>query len=344
MIISISLITLEKYSTSLLAVIAGLVIGYLAEKLLIPVLIRFSLKTKFKHDDYLFESMKGLVWPIFLLGGITIAIHSYSDFTPQHILRGDKAVSICYILLITFFASRFLSKIINIHTYDQEKEGTSSILVNLVRTVVFSVGIMIALQNLGISIQPLLTALGITGLAVALALQSTLSNFFSGLHIIASRRLRPGDFIRIDTETEGYISDINWRSTTIRKLSGNLIIIPNSKLADAIVTNTYMPDTQTSMSVECVISHNNDLVKVEKIVLEAGKEMVSTLDGCVKSSEPSVSFQVMDERGIRFALFLKVNSYPDQFRVRHECIKRLHQRFREERIELPVPVQTGVKS
>lgn len=332
----------ERYYAPALMVIGGLILGLLLEKILISRLIKLSTKTKWKSDDILLESMRNLVWPLFLVGGILLAIHNFKDL-PVRVQRvGDATVSVAYILLITIYFSRILSRFVHIQTYDEQKQGTSTILMNLVRVITLSVGVMIALQSLGISIQPLLTALGITGLAVALALQSTLTNFFSGLHIIASKRVRPGDYIRIDQNIEGYVSDINWRSATIQQLSGNMIILPNSRLAEATVINTYLNDTECSIGIECNVSYDSDLETVESLTLELAREFIKTVDGCVRGALPVVRFQAFQENSIKFSVFIRIKNYPDQYRIRHEFIKVLHKRFREEGIVIASLVRSTV--
>jgi small-conductance mechanosensitive channel len=82
------------------------------------------------------------------------------------------------------------------------------------------------------------------GLAVALALQDTLSNLFAGLHIIASKKLLPGDYFLLDSGEEGYVQDVNWRNTFIRTLRNNMIVVPNARLASAILTNYYQPSSE----------------------------------------------------------------------------------------------------
>jgi small-conductance mechanosensitive channel len=333
---------IDQYYAPVLMVVSGFVVGLLVEKILISRLVKWAEKTKWKSDDILIKSLKNLVWPLFLIGGIYLALHHF-DHLPQRVQKtGDSIVSISYILIITIYFSRILAKFVHYQTYDENKQGTSTILMNLVKTIILSVGVMIALQSVGVSIQPLLTALGITGLAVALALQSTLSNFFSGLHIIASKRLSPGDYIRIDQNVEGYISDINWRSTTIRQLSNNIVIIPNSKLADAIVVNTYLPDTATSMAVPCTISYDNDLDRVEDIVLHLAREAIRDIDGCVPDAEPVVRFQSFEDNCIKFSLYLMIYSYPEQFKIRHEFIKRLHSAFNKENITMALPAKSFI--
>ena len=109
----------------------------------------------------------------------------------------------------------------------------------VIRTVVIVIGGLVMLGHLGITITPILTALGIGGLAVALALQDTLSNLFAGFHLLADRPVSVGDAIRLENGMEGVVEDIGWRSTRIRQPGEDLIIVPNAKLAQSILTNRY---------------------------------------------------------------------------------------------------------
>src|SRR5262249_34662646 len=108
---------------------------------------------------------------------------------------------------------------------------------------------VIVSDALGVSLAPALTALGVGALAVGLALQDTLSNFFSGLYIIFDKPVRPGDFIKVDPSYEGYVESIGWRSTHLRTMANNLVVIPNATLSKAIITNYTCPTPHMATSV-----------------------------------------------------------------------------------------------
>ena len=107
----------------------------------------------------------------------------------------------------------------------------------LIRTAVIVIGGLVLMGHLGIAITPMVTALGIGGVAVALALQDTLSNLFAGFHLLADTPIRVGDTVRLENGMEGVVNDIGWRSTLLRDPSDALIIVPNAKLAQSILTN-----------------------------------------------------------------------------------------------------------
>lgn len=178
------------------------------------------------------------------------------------------------------------------------------------------------------------------GLAVALALQDTLSNIFSGLQIIATRQIRQGDYIRLSGGEEGYVTDITWRNTLVRALANNLVLIPNSKLAGAIITNYQLPDTDMGVLVQVGVSYDSDLEKVERITVDVARALLRDVQGGVSGFEPFIRYHTFAEFSINFTVILRCQEYVDQYLVKHEFVKRLHSRYRDERIEIPFPIQT----
>ena len=201
--------------------------------------------------------------------------------------------------------------------------------------MVFGLGVLLILSNLGISITPLLTALGVGSLAVALALQDTLSNLFAGIYILANQNIKVGHFIRLEGGLEGHVMDIGWRAARIRELSNNIIIVPNIKLSQTIVINYYLHNTELAVLVPVTVSYDSDLNRVEKTACEVGKEVMRDVPGGVPGFEPLVRYGEFGDSGIRLTAVLRANEYAAQYLVRHEFIKRLHARFAKEGIVIP---------
>ena len=175
------------------------------------------------------------------------------------------------ILSIFWFLKNLLERIFTVYVEkSRSKIPAASIIKNTIKVFIFSIGFLIILQALGISITPILTTLGVGGLAVALALQDTLANLFAGFQIIASKRVKPKDYIKLDNGNEGYVVDINWRDTVLRQLDFNHIIIPNSTLTSAVVTNYYRPKKSMLVLVEVGVDYSSDLEMVERVTLEVG--------------------------------------------------------------------------
>jgi small-conductance mechanosensitive channel len=215
----------------------------------------------------------------------------------------------------------------------------TSLTQNIARIIIFGIGILIILNSLGISITPILATLGVGGLAVALALQDTLSNLFAGFHIIAARQIKVGDYVKLDTGEEGYVTDITWRTTKIRMLPNNVVLIPNEKLTKAIVTNYYLPDREMAVLVNLGVHYNSDLEKVEKVTCEVAKEVMKTVAGGVPDFQPFIRYNTFGDFSIGFTVILRAREFVDQYLIKHEFVKRLHERYAKEGIVIPYPIR-----
>ncbi len=220
--------------------------------------------------------------------------------------------------------------------------GSATIFVSITRVVVWTVGGLVLLDSLGVAITPLLTALGVGGLAVALALQDTLSNLFAGVHILASRKVQPGDFIQLDNGMQGYIEDTNWRSTIIRQLPNNILVVPNATVASSIVTNYHLPEHEISVTVPCGVSYGSDLEHVELITIEVGQQVMEEVKGAVPEHEPTVRYTAFGGSAISFNVGLRAADISAQALIIHEFIKRLHARYQREGIDTASPAETIV--
>ncbi len=197
------------------------------------------------------------------------------------------------------------------------------------------------LNSLNIQITAILTALGVGGLAVALALQDTLSNLFAGFYVAIARQIRLGDYIKLNTGEEGYVSDITWRSTMIRNLNNNLIIVPNSKLAQAIVTNYSLPEKRMTSSVQVGVSYSSDIDLVERVLREEATSAIGSVPGLLPEPAPSVSLEPgFGDSALSFTLGYSVAEFALQGPVRNELRKRILRRFRQESIDMPFPTRT----
>lgn len=233
-----------------------------------------------------------------------------------------------------------------VREYVQSPDGplpSTSIFVNLTRIGVVALGALLVLNALGISVTPVLTALGVGGLAVALALQDTLSNLFAGLQLLASRQIRPGDHITLDTGQEGVVQDVTWRYTTLLAQGGNLVVMPNAKLAQSIVTNHALPEQPLSVPVEFTVAYGSDLDLVERVASDVAAATVADLAPALADYEPAVRFRALEDSGIGVTVVLRSPTYADQFAIRSEFIKRVTAAFAEHGIVIPYPHLVVVK-
>ena len=220
--------------------------------------------------------------------------------------------------------------------------GSATIFVSITRVVVWMIGALVLLDSVGVAITPLLTALGVGGLAVALALQDTLSNLFAGVHILTSRKVQPGDFIQLDNGMQGYVVDTNWRNTIIRQLPNNLLVVPNATVASSIVTNFHLPEHELSVTVQASVGYGTDLEHVEQLAIEVGREVMREVEGAVPEHEPAIRYTDFGGSSINFNVGLRAAEVTKQALIIHEFIKRLHRRYQKEGISFQSPNETVV--
>jgi small-conductance mechanosensitive channel len=320
-------------------VLSGWVLGALLERIAVGRLRLLAARTSWEGDDIFIEAFRGLVRWVGALVGLHLALLRWPvSADAGHWLRNGTLI--VAVLVATVFASRAAVGLVKLSTRRVEGVAPSmTIFHSITRVAVFAMGILIALQSVGISIAPILTALGVGGLATALALQPTLANLFSGIQILASRTIKPGDFIRLGTGEEGSVTDISWRITTIRTPTNNLVLVPNAKLADAVVTNFHGPDLEVPVVVPVSVAYGSDLQKVEAVSIAAAREVQESVEGAIRGFEPLVRFSALQDSDIAFNVILRVNiqEWGRQGLVRHEFLKKLVDAYRREGIEIPYP-------
>lgn len=320
--------------------IVSIIAGIIFEKVVLRRLQKIAERTKWEGDDIIIASLQKWITFWFALAGLYIAFTTL-PITLNLLAHLQKIILVLYVLSATIVLANIGANFVRMYSRKaQDVLPSTSLFINLTRIAIFIIGVLVILHSLGISITPILTALGIGGLAVALALQDTLSNLFAGLHIILTRQIKPGDYIKLESGEEGYVVDITWRNTTIRELPNNYIIIPNSKLAQAIVKNHYLPDREMSVPVQVGVSYDSDLEKVEKVTIEVAKEVMREVPGGIPEFQPFIRYHTFGDFSINFNVIMRCREFTDQYLIRHEFIKRLHKRYKDEGIVIPFPIRT----
>jgi len=337
--------TTVTYSTFLLPLIliaGGLIAGFILERVFIIRLHAIAKKTRWEADDVVIEAMKNLVMIIIGAGGAYSAIFNL-PFTPEATLTAKKIIIVIGALAITWFFQRLAAGLVKLYVLRGDGSvPSSSIFVNLTRVAVIMLGGLVILQILDQPITPLLTAMGVGGLAIALGLQETISNLFSGLNLLGSKIIRPGDFIELSSGESGFVEDINWRNTSIKGLASNVVIVPNSVIAKDIITNHSLITTEKGVTVKGSVEYDSDLEIVEKVIIDEAKKTLKAVEGGVSDFEPIIRFQEFGDSGIQFSAILRAKQYTDQFILKSEFIKRLHIRFQKEKIEFAYPTQVTI--
>lgn len=322
-----------------IALAAGLVAAFLL-RVLLRWLAGHAGRTRWSGDDVIVAALRTVAPWAAVAGGVAGAAAALPlTRAVQHSV--NQVLTVLLIFVATLSAARVIAGLVRTVTTSRSGvAGSATIFVNITRILVLAIGFLVMLQTLGVSIAPMLTALGVGGLAVALALQDTLANLFAGIHILASKTVQPGDYIQLSSGEEGYVEDINWRQTTVRELSNNLVVIPNGQLAKSNMTNFMRPEQRLTILVQAGVSYDSDLEHVERVTTEVVAEVMTGITGAVPEHEPAVRFHTFGDSRIGFTVILGVGEFSDQYRIKHEFIKRLHRRYREEGIRIPSPART----
>lgn len=324
-------------------VVGGVLLGLLTEIMVVRRIRMFVARTRFQWDDLILHAIRGLPTVWMSAAGVYLALNVG---TVVESVAGPVRSVLTVVLIgsVAVAGMRAVGDSIEMLSAGRPDAIKSpTLVVSLARIAVLTLGLFIILQNLGINITPLITALGIGGLAVALALQDTLGNLFAGVQIILSRQVRQGDFVELSSGEEGWVTDVKGRNTTINTFpDGNLVVVPNSVLSNSIVKNFSFPETALWISVMVGVAYDSDLEHVERVTKEVAKEVVDLVEDGVRGEAVKVLFREFGDSSINFEVRLLVTELNLRGRVRSEFIKHLHRRFNQEGIEIPFPIRTVV--
>lgn len=329
--------TLKELAIPAALVVGGVIVGLAVRRYIVGRLVRLAHGTASDLDDVAAEQLRG---PVVLWGAI---LGLYLAVGPANLPAGaqrivQRVLIALMVASVTLAAARLVGALLQRRvTRATGLTQSASLIENTARVAVLAVGGLVLLQTLGISITPIVTALGVGGLAVALALQDTLANFFAGLRILAARQIRPGDFVQLDSGQQGIVEDVTWGYTAIRQLPNLLTVVPNAKLASAIVTNCTLPDPEVAVLVKVGVAYASDLARVEQVTIDVAGDVMRTVEGGIPTFEPFIRYNEFGDSSINFTVIMRGREFTSRFLITHEFVKRLQARFARERIEIPFP-------
>lgn len=323
-----------------LIVLGATILAYLVNVAILWALKRVATGTLTEADDRVYRLLERYLFPLLVVGGLLVIIDAI-PLSPKILRAAHNLLVLSGLLLAIFLLTK--AALLILRNAEARYEAIRNIKgpVELGTKVLFvTVGGMLILANLGISLTPILTTLGIGSLAVAIALQDTLGNLFAGLYIKADRPIEIGHYVRLESGEEGYVDHIGWRSTRIRMLPNNMVVVPNSKIGQSNITNYYLPDKELAVLVQVGVHYDSDLTKVEGITREVAKEVLQTVPGGVPDFEPFIRYHTFNQSSIDFTVILRCREFVDNFLIKHEFIKRLQDRYHKEGIVIPFPIRT----
>jgi small-conductance mechanosensitive channel len=327
----------RQWLVPIAVVLVSVGLGFLLRAVIVRRLAALFARTATDLDDLVLAATKRYLPFWVFLGGVVIATR-IAPLAEKGVRIIDRLCMVSLVISVSFALANLLIGIVGRQTKQAGATvGTTTLVQNVLRVTILALAGLLVLTNLGVSITPLLTALGVGSLAVALALQPTLSNLFAGLHIALARPIRVGDFVGLESGTQGYVVDIGWRATRIRELPNNIIVVPNSRVSEMILTNYAMPEPNQSVLVQVGVAYGSDLAKVEEVTCDVARNVLREVQGGDSEFAPFIRYHTFGDSSIDFTVILRVREFVDRYLVTHEFIKKLKSRFDSEGIEIPFP-------
>lgn len=329
----------KAYLEALLFILVALLLGLAIRVMVVRRLGALSRSTENVVDDVLYAILKRrtVFWVLLLAGIFSIPTLPWD---PEYREIGVRVLMTIFVISMTYSLVGGFKDYLSLYG---QKTGTSTAGTTLIRYIgsflFWGAGIAVILSFFDISLLPALTALGVGGLAVALAFQDTLANLFAGIHITLSQQMRLEDFVEVSGGEKGFINDIGWRTTTLRTLQNNLVIIPNKKMAESTVINYNLPEHQVAVEIKLSVAYDTDPYWLEEVIIDEVTQSVGEIDGLVETP-PSVRFSEFGDSALEIKVYPSVDRIELTFAARHELMKRLNRRLREEGVVIPYPIRT----
>lgn len=335
-------ITPNRYIHSLIILLAFFVLSQLVVFVSQKIILKLTKKTKTKVDDLIVSRTNRPISFILLLIGLRLAIipHPISQYLLKIMQNGISTLTIIlvtYIVITVFdvvisnWGNKFASK-----TKSKVDDELVLLFRRFSRITISFIGLIFVLGAWGVQVGPLLASLGIAGIAVAFALQSTLGNIFGGISLIVDRSVTVDDFIKLDDGTEGFVEDIGLRSTKIKSRDGDLIILPNGKLAESKIYNYHKPLPVTRVTVDFGVSYGSEIEKARRIVLN----QISGIKGILKEPAPKVVFHELGDFALKFKAFFWVSSIEKKLEAKEAAVAAIYNTLNKNGIGIPFPTRT----
>lgn len=327
--------------TVLVLLSGGILVAFVFDRLVVSWARRATAKTKTDLDDLILRAIHPALAILVVWGAMHFGLSTVAEDLPPGVLDGWQRLVLAFgILVFAVLAARVLGGTLRYWGRRRERWQPATRLGGRVgNALVYIVAFLVVLDSYGISITPIITSVGLAGLAVALALQDTLANVFSGIWIQTQRSVDPGHYVRLEGENlEGFVEEVGWRTTKLRTLPGNLVVIPNQTVAKAIVTDYWLPQPKMGTSITLVTAYDTDPDRVVPILLEeaiaAGKEVPFVL----AEPTPSARLNKPVAHGWEFWLGFWTPHYYDQWNAQGYVLNRIRRRFAQEGIRMALPI------
>jgi small conductance mechanosensitive channel len=245
------------------------------------------------------------------------------------IRKGFDILGVIAILIVSALVARWLGNLIENWLVKYKLElPIRTLIVRIVKLLVFALAAVLALEKLGVAIGPMIAGIGVAGAGIALAMQGVLSNLVAGLSIIFTKPFRVGEYVEILGET-GQVVNVELFATVLILADGSRVVIPNKKIVGEILHN-YGTTRQLKLSVG--VAYDSDMNLVSSTI----REVLNANSRVLKDPAPAVVISSLGDSSINFSVFAWV-VLQDYGLAQQEIYQAIIERFREKRIEMPFP-------
>ena len=339
--------TLGLAATSVSIFVIALALAGIFDRLIYPIILRFTNWTPTDLDARLTRAFRRPLSLGIVLLGLYLAIilpYTLTDLVRSLVDRVAVVIGLMLgVIAVSFAVSnifQWYAQVVSPRTSSDLDDRLIPMLRRITIALIYGLGALLALDLVGINISPLIAGLGLSGLAVALALQPTLANLFAGTYVMTEGVVNQGDYIELENGVAGYVMDVSWRSTRLRTWTNNLVIVPNSRFAETIITNFQGPVPAVNVYLTCGVSYDSDLLLVEQVCREIMDDLLESDSRAVKEYGNYFGFENFDDSNVGFYLFVQARDRLASFEVQSVLIQKVHQRFREEGIVINYPMRT----
>lgn len=332
---------------SALFVVAALVLALVAQPLVVRLGKRLTRNTQTTLDDILVEALARPVQALILVQGAALALTntSFLNRWQDWVNRGwviGMVLAMAYAALRSSKGLlRWYASEVAVKTRSDLDNRLLPLASRLTTVAIYAVAGMLVASVLGVKLTPLLAGLGLGGLAVALALQPTLSNVIASAWMAADGTVSPGDYVEVQGGPAGTVTEVGWRATRLLTPVGNVVMVPNSTLVNSVVTNFTTGTPELNIVVTLGVSYESSLPRVREVCLDECRRIAADLPDSVvaRSFEPVVLFSRFADSNVEFWAVMRAKDRVAGIRLTSEMVMRLHERFAREGIVMNYPVR-----
>lgn len=318
---------------------------HLALSIVLAIAKRIVRHTDFTLDERILNALGDFILPFSVVTGLWLSLESvYPGLVLIDGYDGFDLYLIALLAITGFMLSAIADAVLlwygmKIRPDRKVKEKYVFPFVrNVVKVAIVLIFLVFVLHKLGFETGALITGLGVGGLAVALALQDTLGNFFAGVHILIDKPFKEEDFVKLESGLEGTVKEIGWRTTRLVTPAMNEVIVPNSKLSSSILENYCTPNNLSGVFYVIGVDYKEDIDQVEKAINDVLHKVAKAND-LMDEDSIWVRFDSFGDFSLNFKFGYRVKGYVNRFKVLKEVNHDLFYSFKKKKIEIPFPVR-----